>query len=143
MSDVEEKKYKLERWKVVLLTIAAISTFLAFFVPFMNQREQQMDQAFSEALQRLADANAAVRASAVIDLVDFYHYRRFFGLGSSPYKKRCIFLLQNSLKIKGEKEFVRQAMIQALREISPNTMQGTRLKGADLSNLDLSGISFK
>lgn len=143
MSDLEEKKYKLERWKVVLLTIAAFSTFLTFFIPFVNQREQQMDQTFSEALQRLADVNPAVRASGAIDLVDLYHYRRFFRLGSSPYKNRCIFLLQNSLKIEGEEEFVRQAIIQALREINPKAMENARLKGADLSDLDLSGISFK
>jgi len=143
MSDLEEKKYKLERWKVVLLTIAAISTFLTFFIPFMNQREQQMDKAFSEALQRLADVNPAVRASGAIDLVAFYSYRRFFGLGSSPYQRQCVFVLQNSLKIKGEEAFVRQAIIQALREINPNTMEGARLKHADLSNLYLEGISFK
>jgi len=143
MSDLEEKKYKLERWKVVLLTIAAFSTFLTFFIPFVNQREQQMDQAFSETLQRLTNVNPAVRVSGAIELVDLYHYQRFFRLGSSPYKSRCIFLLQNSLKIEGEEEFVRQAIIQALREIGPDATEFAQLKGANLSNLDLLGISFK
>lgn len=142
MNDLEERKYKLERWKVVLLTIAAFSTFLTFFIPFMNQREQQMDQIFSETMKRLSDVNPAVRANGAIDLVALYHYRRFFGLGSSPYKYRCIFLLKNSLKIKGEKEIVRQAMIVALRLTDPHAMDGERLKGVDLSDLDLSGISF-
>jgi len=142
MSDLEEKKYKLERWKVILLTIAAFSTFLTFFIPFVNQREQQMDQIFSETLQRLSDVNPAVRASGAIDLVNLYHYRRFFRLGSSPYKNRCIFLLKNSLKIKGEEEIVREAMLLALLEINPEAMNTKKLKGIDLSGLDLLGINF-
>lgn len=138
-----EGQYKLERWKIVLLTIGAITTFLTFFVPFTYQRERQMDQAFSETLQRLGDANPALGAGAAIGLVDFYRYRRFFGLGPAPYKKQCIFVLQNALKIQSKEVFVRQAFIEALIEMDPNAMQGAKLKGADLSKLDLAGISFR
>ena len=81
MSNLEEKKYKLERLKVLLLFVAAASTFLTFSIPFVYQREQQMSHSFSEALQRLGDANPAVRATSAVDLISFHGYRRYFGLG--------------------------------------------------------------
>ena len=133
----------LERWKTILLTIGAVSTFLTFFVPFLNQREQQMDLAFSETLKRLGDDNPALRASATIDLVRFYEYQSFSGLGSPPYRKQVIFVLQSSLKKPNESDFVRQATLQAIIQTDPLTLEGAWLKGADLSNLDLRNLSFK
>lgn len=143
MKSIEEKKFVLEQWKSVLLTIGAISTFLTFFVPFLSQREQQMNLNFSETLKRLGDANPAIRAGAAIDLVHFYEYKRFFGLGSSPYQEQCVFVLQNSLKRENEEDFVRQAIIQALGTIGSNALEGAWLRGADLSNLDIRNVSFK
>ncbi len=143
MGNFEDKKYKLERLKILLLFIGAVSTFLAFSIPFVYQREQQMNLYFSEALQRLGDANPAVRATSAIDLINLYRYRRYFGIGPKPFEKRCIFVLINSLMKKNEEEFVRQAIIQAIIDMNPQALEGTRLKGANLNGLDLRGVSFK
>ena len=143
MKSYEEKKLSLERWKTILLTIGAITTFLTFFVPFINQPEQRKSQAFSETLMRLGDENPAIRAGAAIDLVDFYRYKSLFGMGSSPYREQVIFLLQSSLKKTNEEDFVRQAVIQALKLIGPQTLENSWLKGADLSNLNIRNLSFK
>jgi hypothetical protein len=109
----------------------------------LYQRESQQDQAFTKALQRLGDVNPAVCAGAVIDLVNFYRYKAFFGLGSRPYKKQSLFLLQNVLKKKGEEDFVRQVILETLLEIGSNALASAQLKDADLSNLDLIGTSFR
>lgn len=143
MGNFEEKKYKLERLKILLLFIGAASTFLTFSLPFVYQREQQMNLYFSEALQRLGDANAAVRATSAIDLINLHRYRRYFGIGPKPFEKRCEFVLINSLMKKDEEEFVRQAIIHAIIDMNPQALEGARLKGANLSGLDLKGISFK
>lgn len=143
MSNCEEKKYKLERLKILLLFITAASTFLTFSLPFVYNREQQMNLYFSEALQRLGDANPAVRATSAIDLINLHRYRRYFGIGSKPFQKRCEFVLMSSLMKKDEEEFVRQAIIQAIIEMNPQTLEAARLKGANLSGLDLKGISLK
>ena len=142
MKSLDEKKYTLEKWKVILLAIGAISTFLAFFLPFTNDRERQMDAAFSESLARLGDDNPAIRAGAAIELVQYYEYRRYFGFGDKPYQEQIVFVLQNSLKKAGEEDFVRQAVIQALMQIDSNSLQGAWLKGADLSKLNIRNINF-
>jgi uncharacterized protein YjbI with pentapeptide repeats len=143
VSDFEEKKYKLERLKIVLLFVAAASTFLTFSIPFVYQREQQINHSFSEALQRLGDANSAVRATSAINLISFHRYRRYFGLGDKPFEKRCIFVLINSLMKEDEEEFVRQAILQAIFDMNPHALEGARLKRANLHNLDLKGFSFQ
>lgn len=143
MGNSEDKRYRLEILKILLLCIGAVSTFLTFSIPFVYQREHQMNLYFSEALQRLGDANPAVRATSAIDLISLHNYRRYFGIGPRPFEKRCIFVLRNSLKKKNEEEFVRQAIIQAVIEMNPQAFEGAGLKGADLSGLDLRGVSFK
>jgi uncharacterized protein YjbI with pentapeptide repeats len=45
--------------------------------------------------------------------------------------------------MQGKEAFLRQAFLQALKEMDPNAMQGARLRGSDLSGLDLAGISFR
>lgn len=142
MDNFEEKKYKLERLKILLLFIAAASTFLTFSLPFVYQREQQMNLYFSEALQRLGDENPAVRATSAIDLINLHRYRRYFGIGPKPFEKRCIFVLINSLIKKDEEEFVRQTIIQAIIDMNPQALEGARLKRANLNDLDLRGISL-
>lgn len=138
----EEKRYSLEKWKTILLAIGAISTFLAFILPFISEREQQMNIAFAESLTRLGDENPAIRAGAAIELVQYYDYRRHFGFGDMPYQEQIVFVLQNSLKKAGEEDFVRQAVIQALIQIDSNSLQGAWLKGADLSKLNIRNINF-
>ncbi|NOQ47190.1 MAG: hypothetical protein GQ559_11070 [Desulfobulbaceae bacterium] len=142
MGNVEEKKYKLERLKILLLFIGAVSTFLTFSIPFVYQREQQMNLYFSEALQRLGDANPAVRATSAIDLISLHRYRRYFGIGPKPFEKRCMFVLINSLIKEDEKEFVRQSIIQAIIDMDSQALEGARLKKANLNGLDLKGVSF-
>jgi uncharacterized protein YjbI with pentapeptide repeats len=143
MDNFEEKKYKLERLKILLLFIGAASTFLTFSLPFVYQREQQMNLYFSETLQRIGDANPAVRATSAMDLINMHRYRRYFGIGPKPFEKRCEFVLINSLMKKDEEEFVRQAIIQAIMDMNPQTFEGARLKGANLRGLDLKGIRLK
>ena len=142
MKSLDEKRYSLEKWKTILLAVGAVSTFLAFILPYISEREQQMNIAFAESLTRLGDDNPAIRAVAAIELVQYYNYRRYFGLGESPYKEQIVFVLQNSLKKTGEDDFVRQAVIQALMQIDRNVLQGAWLKGADLSNLNIRSINF-
>jgi uncharacterized protein YjbI with pentapeptide repeats len=143
VGNFEEKKYKVERLKILLLFIGAVSTFLTFSIPFVYQREQQMNLQFSDTLQRLGDANPAVRATSAIDLINFLHYRRYFGFGPKPFEKRCELVLINSLMKKDEEEFVRQAIVQAIIDMNPEALEGARLKGANLKGLDLRGVSFK
>lgn len=142
MKSLEEKKYTLEQWKATLLAIGAISTFLTFFLPYINDREQQMNNAFSEALARLGDDNAALRASAAIDLMQFYGYERFFGFGKPPYQEQVIVVLQNSLKNDGEDVFVRQTILQALTQLDPNALKAAPLQSINLSNLNLCNLNF-
>ena len=142
MKSLDEKRYGLEKSKTILLAIGAISTFMAFFLPFINDRERQMNIAFSESLARLGDDNPAIRAGAAIELVQYYNYHRYFGFGEAPYQELTVFVLQNSLKKNGEEVFVRQAVLQALMQIDANALEGAWLKDVDLSNLNIRNINF-
>ena len=129
-------------WREITVSVGSFLALLGF----LRGQEQHKDAAFRDLREHLSDPESAVkRATAAAQLPSFFCYRRFF-IFNKPYQSQALDFALNGLKEANEKKFVRQSLINALRDMCHMARKGKLLKrdliDAQLNELIMNGFIF-